>query len=207
MTKQATDPAIIKLPAVRLSFPHLFQAHSMEEGQEKKFSATFLLDDKEHGKLLDQIETTIKRLALDEFKKATSFKSCLRDGNEKLELEGYGDGKWFIPAARKTRPTVVRVAVALDGGIDYPPVSEDEGLIYAGCYVNATVRLWVQNNKWGKRVNAELRVVQFLRDGDSFGAGKVDVESDLQGFATDSGDGGSRRSGRGGKAAPGMEDF
>lgn len=199
MTKQATDPAIIKLPAVRLSFPHLFQAHAMEEGQEKKFSATFLLDDKEHGKLLDHIETTIKRLALDEFKKATSFKSCLRDGNEKLELEGYGDGKWFIPAARKTRPAVV--------DRDMNPLTEEDGKIYAGCYVNASIRLWVQNNKWGKRVNAELRAIQFLKDGESFGAGKVNVEDEFEPVTDEAGDGGSRRSGRGGKSAPGMEDF
>lgn len=207
MTTKATDPAIVKLPGVRLSFPHLFQAHSMEEGQEKKFSATFLLDDKEHGPLLDQIEKLIDRLALDEFKKKTSFKSCLRDGNEKLELEGYGDGKFFIPASRKTRPAVVRLKLNEHGEKEYIDISEEEGLIYAGCYVNAVIRLWVQNNKWGKRVNAELRVVQFLKDGESFGSGRVKPEEDLEGMP-DGGDEStsSRRSGRG-KAPTSAEDY
>lgn len=177
MTKQTNDPAIVKLPAVRLSFPHLFKPHAMEEGQEPKYSATFLLDNEEHGKLIDQIEALIDRLALDEFKKKISFKRCLRDGNEKLELEGYGDGKFFIPAARKTRPAVV--------DRDLTPLTEEDGKIYAGCYVNATIRLWVQDNNWGKRVNAELRAVQFLKDGESFGAGPVKVEDEFDALPED----------------------
>jgi hypothetical protein len=199
MTTPAKDPAIIKLPNVRLSFPHLFKPHAMEEGQEPKFSATFLLDVEEHGKLLDHIDATIDRLALDEFKKKISFKRCLRDGNEKLELEGYGDGKFFIPASRKTRPAVV------DGQLN--PIAEEDGKIYAGCYVNATIRLWVQNNKWGKRVNAELRAVQFLKDGESFGAGVVNVEDEFE-PVTEGGDEApaSRRSSRG-KTSTDPNDF
>jgi len=200
MTTKATDPAIIKLPNVRLSFPHLFKPHAMEEGQEPKFSATFLLDTEEHGKLLDHIDAMIDRLALDEFKKKISFKRCLRGGNEKLELEGYGDGKFFIPASRKTRPAVV--------DHDLNPITEEDGKVYAGCYVNATIRLWVQNNKWGKRVNAELRAVQFLKDGESFGAGKVNVEDEFDAISGDGDEASttSRRSNRG-KAPTSTDDY
>lgn len=171
-TPQANDPAIIKLDNVRLSFPHLFEPHSMEEGQEKKYGATFILDNEQHGKLLDHIEAAIDRIALDFWKKKMHFKSCLRDGNEKAEMDGYGDGIMFISAARKTRPAVVDRQVN--------PVTEEDGIIYAGCYVNATIRLWVQDNKWGKRVNAELRAVQFVKDGESFGAGPVDAENEFE---------------------------
>lgn len=197
---KTTDPAIVKLPAVRLSFPHLFNPHAMEEGQEKKFSATFLLDEKEHGKLLDHIDALIDRLALDEFKKKVSFKRCLRDGNEKMELEGYGDGKFFIPASRKTRPAVV--------DHELNPITEEDGKIYAGCYVNATIRLWVQNNNWGKRVNAELRAIQFLKDGESFGAGKVNVEDEFDTISGGGGDEGTgiRHLGRG-KPTTNPEDY
>ncbi len=170
------DPALIKLTNVRLSFPHLFVAHSMEEGQEKKYGASFIMDNEKHGELLDLIEDTIERLALDKWKKKTGFKSCLRDGNDKAEMDGYGDGVMFISASRKTRPAVVN----LDPSI---PLTEEDGVIYAGCYVNATIRLWVQDNKWGKRVNAELRAVQFLKDGESFGAGKVDAEDEFDNLA------------------------
>jgi len=165
------DPAVIKLANVRLSFPHLFTAHAMEEGQEAKYSAAFIMDNQQHSKLLDQIEATIDRLALDFWKKKTNFKSCLRDGNDKADMDGYGDGVMFITASRKTRPAVVDRQVN--------PVTEDDGVIYAGCYVNATIRLWVQDNKFGKRVNAELRAVQFVKDGESFGAGPVNAEDEF----------------------------
>lgn len=171
MPTNTTDPAIIRLENVRLSFPHLFTAHAMEEGQEKKYGASFILDNDKHDKLLDHMEQVIERLALDTFKKKVHYKTCLRDGNEKPNMDGYGDGVMFITASRKTRPAVVdRIR---------DPLTEEDGTIYAGCYVNATIRLWVQDNKWGKRVNAELRAVQFVKDGESFGAGPVNAEDEF----------------------------
>lgn len=198
---QETDIAIIKLEGVRLSFPHLFEAHSMEEGQEKKFGATFILDNDTHGKLLDKIESTIDRLALDHWKKKMHFKTCLRDGNEKAQMDGYGDGVMFISASRKTRPAVVDRAVS--------PIVEEDGIIYAGCFVNATIRLWVQDNKWGKRVNAELRAVQFVKDGESFGAGQVNAEDEFDAVAdkVDNGGGRPRSPGKGSSAKASMDDF
>lgn len=191
------DPAIITLTNVRLSFPHLWAPHAMEEGQEAKFSAVFLFNNEEHKTVLGKIDALIDRLALDEFKKKISFKRCLRDGNEKSELEGYGDGTSFLSASNKARPGVV------DRRLN--PLAEADGVIYAGCYVNATIRLWVQNNNWGKRVNAQLRAVQFVKDGQSFGAGKVDAQQEFE--AIDEEHGGeaqqptSGRSGRSGAPA------
>lgn len=199
MTTQTPDIAIIKLENVRLSFPHLFQPHAMEEAQEKKYGATFILDNEQHGKLLDQIEATIDRLALDHWKKKMHFKSCLRDGNEKPNMDGYGDGCMFISASRKTRPAVVDRQVN--------PVTEEDGVIYAGCYVNATVRLWVQDNKWGKRVNAELRAVQFVKDGDSFGAGPVDAENEFEAIAGEDTGSAKPRSSRSSKPSTNVDDF
>ena len=165
------DPAIVKLENVRLSFPHLFTAHAMEEGEQAKFSASFILDNEKHAKLIERIEKLVERLALDHWKKKVTFKSCLRDGNDKPDMDGYGDGVMFLNASRKTRPVVVDRQVN--------PVTEEDGVILAGCYVNATVRIWVQDNKWGKRVNAELRAVQFVKDGESFGAAPVSAESEF----------------------------
>lgn len=172
MTQKNTDPAIVKLPNVRLSFPHLFQAHAME-GSEPKFSCTLLLDNTKHAQLLDHIDALIDRLALDEFKKKVPLKhKCLHDGNEKMDIEGYGDGVSYIVASKKTRPAVV--------DRDLTPLTEADGKIYAGCYVDATIRLWVQNNKWGKGVNAELRAIRFNRDGESLGgAAPVNVENEF----------------------------
>lgn len=170
--KNTPDPAIIKLESVRLSFPHLWTAHAMEEGQEAKFGAAFIMDNTKHAKVISLIEKTVERLALDHFKKKVNFKTCLRDGNDKADKEGYGDGVMFITASSKVRRPVVDRQVN--------PVAEADGVIYAGCYVNATIRLWVQDNKWGKRVNAELRAVQFVKDGESFGAAQVNAEDEFK---------------------------
>lgn len=180
MPTNNADPAIIKLEAVRLSFPHLFTPHSMEEGGEKKFSATFILDNSTHSRLITKIETTIERMALDHFKKKihlTPRYVCLHDGNEKPEMDGYGDGVMYLVTSRKTRPVVV------DRNVN--PLTEEDGVIYAGCYVNATIRLWVMDNKWGKGVNAELRAVQFVKDGESFGAGPVNAEDEFEAVGED----------------------
>lgn len=199
----SADPAIIKLTNVRLSFPHLFEPHAMVEDQEKKYSAVFILDNNKHAELLDQIEATAERLALDEFKKKIRLTGDLiRDGNEKPDVDGYGDGVSFISASRKTRPAVVNRDPSI-------PITEADGIIYAGCYVNATVRLWVQNNKWGKRVNAELRAVQFVRDGESFGAGTVNAEDEFDAVEdNDKPASPGRRSSRSGsKPAESVDDF
>ena len=49
---------------------------------------------------------------------------------------------------------------------------ESSGKPYSGCYVNAIIECWAQDNKeFGKRINFGLKGVQFLRDGDAFSGG------------------------------------
>jgi hypothetical protein len=169
------DPNIIKLENVRLSYPCLFTPKAMEEGKEPTFSATFLLDCEKHAKLIAKIESMIERVALDEFKKKIKLSDrnkCLHDGNEYPDKEGYGDGVMFLRSSNRTRPPVVNR--------DMSPITEQDGIIYAGCYVNASVRLFAWEHKTGgKGVSASLRAIQFVKDGESFGAGKVDVESEF----------------------------
>ena len=72
---------------------------------------------------------------------------------------------------------------------DRPPVvvnknpqqtlQESDNIIYAGCYVNASVRLWIQDNKFGKRINSELLGLQFFGDGERFGEGPVDATQEF----------------------------
>jgi hypothetical protein len=175
-TDNKPDPNIIKLENVRLSFPDLFTPRAMEEGKEKTFNATFLLDNEKHAKLITKIEAAIERVALDEFKKKITLKDrnkCLHDGNESPDTEGYGDGVMFLRSKNKTRPPVVNR--------DLSPITEADGIVYPGCFVNATVRLFAWDHPTGgKGVSASLRAIQFVKDGESFGAGKVDVENEFK---------------------------
>lgn len=158
----------IKLKNVRLSFPSIFR-RAMFEGEEGKYEATFLIDkaDKKTKALLDKAIQT----AIDESKvaKISSDKRCLRDGDDS-EYDGYED-MWSLKAAATRRPTALNK--------DKTPLTEDDEVLYAGCYVNAIIDIWIQNNNWGKRVNANLYGIQFLRDGEPFGQGPVDVSDDF----------------------------
>jgi hypothetical protein len=157
----------LRLENVRLSFPDLWEAKKVGDG-EPKFSAAFLLDKKEHEDLIVQCKTIAWAAAKEHFKdkakeliakkKLTIF---LHEGSEK-DYEGYSDENMFISASSKRRPVVM--------DRDKTPLVESDGRPYAGCYVNAVVRIWVQDNQYGKRINAELMGVQFVRDGDAFGA-------------------------------------
>lgn len=76
--------------------------------------------------------------------------------------DGFED-MWYISAKAKTRPLVIDQ--------QRNPVAQTDGLIYAGCYLNVIIEIWAQDNKFGKAVRAELKGVQFVRDGDAFGGG------------------------------------
>ncbi|MDC5277565.1 DUF2815 family protein, partial [Acinetobacter baumannii] len=60
------------------------------------------------------------------------------------------------------------------------PLVQADGRPYAGCYVNAAIELWCQDNNYGKRINASLRGVQFLKDGEAFAGGGVASEDDFE---------------------------
>jgi hypothetical protein len=102
-------------------------------------------------------------------------KVCLRDGDLE-DWDGY-EGHSYVSASNSKKPSVIqnRKVKNKDGDMVWAEAEEGgERAPYSGCYVNALVRLWVQDNKHGKRINASLEIVQYLRKGEAFGAGPVD---------------------------------
>jgi hypothetical protein len=161
----------IKLNNVRLSFPALFKPKAGPDGGEPKYSATFLLDKQKHAATIKEIQLAIENLHKTELKGKHMKGTCLHDGSEKPDMDGYGPGVMYVSASEKKRiPIVDR---------DMSPLVEEDSKPYAGCYVNASIRLWVQDNQYGKRINAALVAVQFAKDGDSFGAAPVNVEEEF----------------------------
>lgn len=166
----------ILLRDVRLAFPALWKAQAPSSGGDPAFSASFIIP-KTH-KQLPEIQAAIKSLAAEKWHdKAPAIlkamqagdKLCLHDGDTKSEYEGYA-GALFISSRAKVRPTV------FDQQRD--ELSEADGKPYSGCYVNASLELWAQDNAFGKRINAQLRGVQFLRDGDAFAGGSRPAAAD-----------------------------
>jgi len=100
---------------------------------------------------------------------------ALHDGDLKAKYDGY-EGNLFINANAKEseKPTVFDQA--------RNPLTAASGKPYAGCYVNASVEFWPQKDHplGGSRINAQLRGVQFLRDGDAFAAGRPADADDFE---------------------------
>lgn len=158
----------IKMNNARLAFPVLFNAKAVNDGK-PAFSASLLLQDDDPQ--IKTIHTRLKEIACAKWgEKADAIlkgliahdKVCLHDGDFKSDYDGF-EGSMYVSARNPSRPLVI--------GRDLSPITESDGVIYGGCYVNASVELWAQDNQFGKRINATLRGVQFLRDGDAFSGG------------------------------------
>ena len=163
----------IQLKNVRLSFPSLFTRESFD-GKEGKFAATFLID-KNDTKTIDLINREIEAAIVEAKIKVPKDKICLRDGDDS-EYAGYS-GHYAIKAANNRRPVIINR--------DKAPLAAEDAIIYAGCYVNAIIDIWVQNNSYGKRVNANLYGVQFVKDGEHFGLGTIDVANEFDDIEED----------------------
>lgn len=170
--------AKINLKNVRLSFPSLFKMGTFGGESTGKYEGTFILDEDEHAATIEQIKKQIAELMKTELKsKLSADKICLKDGSD-LDRPEY-EGKFTIKASTKKRPLVI--------DRDKSPLAEEDGKPYAGCYVNAVITLWAQNNSWGKRINAQLDGVQFFKDGEPFGDSGIDVDA-FEAFGDDEGD-------------------
>lgn len=166
----------IKLTNVRLSFPELFEAKTVNGEGKPAFSASFLLDPADPQ--VKTINAAIEQVARSKWgAKADTLlklmraqdKLCLHDGDLKT-YDGYA-GNLYVSARNATRPLVIDA--------NKSPLTEQDGKPYAGCYVNASIELWPQDNQFGKRINASLGGVQFLRDGDAFAGGRPADESEF----------------------------
>lgn len=160
---------IVKLIDVRLGFPDLFEP----DAKYNKFGASFpIVPGSENAKALanavneaaktkwgvkaDGILTELKakgRVSYQERPK-TNANGEIYDGFE---------GMHHVNATNDTRPAVIDK--------DTKPLVKADGRPYSGCYADASVEVWAQDNSWGKRVNVTLRWVQFRRDGDAFSGG------------------------------------
>jgi len=161
---------------VRLAFPNLWKATAPKGGGEEAFSASFLLT-ADH-KQLPEIKKALAAVASEKWgaKSVAVYKAleaadktCLHNGDSKAEYDGF-EGNLYISSRAKIRPSV------FDG--QRSPLTEADGKPYSGCYVNASIELWAQDNSYGKRINAQLRGVQFLRDGDAFAGGGKAADAD-----------------------------
>jgi len=162
----------LKLTNVRIAFcQDLFKPGTFggDPSAKPTHSATFLIP--KNDAQVSVIERAMAEVAKEKWdKKADKVledlkkqdKVCLRDGDMKDKYDGFADC-FYIKANSPTKPGIFDKLLE--------PISEQSGIVYAGCYVNASVDIYAQDNKWGRRINASLRGVQKAKDGDAFAAG------------------------------------
>ena len=159
------------LPNVRLAFPAVFTPQTVMGEGDPSYSAVMIIDPKGQAKVIEELQAVMKTVAKEKWGakadatlKAITSKGnlCLRDGADKPDYDGF-EGMMYMSARSKQRPLVLDT--------DKTPLTEEDGKPYAGCYANVSVDIWAMDNQYGKRICAQLRGLQFVKDGEAFGGG------------------------------------
>ena len=179
---------IIYLSNVRLSFPHLVEPHSSLEGGVKKYSADFIMPQDHPGfkQFMQQYATLIQTKWSEHANQVMQLIQtdrklrCFGAGNEKIDKKTFQPysgylNMVYITANKDVPPQMIQS--------DGKPVDDTNTMayqalarkMYGGCYVNAAVKPWVQDNKHGRGIRCDLVAVQFAGDDEAFGEGAVDV--------------------------------
>jgi hypothetical protein len=166
---------------VRMAFPAIFQPQSVGDG-EPAYGAKFIVPT-DHPQVAD-IRKVIENVAGAQWNaKAPSVLKLLQADKKVAWVEGeyinkngepYDgfEGTFHISSrSAKTKPTAFDLANR--------PVTEADGLIYSGSYVDAAIEFYAQDNKWGRRINCGLRGVRFAGHGESFGGGAAASADDF----------------------------
>ena len=181
MANTSTPTGRIMLNDVRLSFaPGLFEPSvpkGSQPGTKPKYNCGIILSP-DHPQL-EAVRTKMKAVAQEKWgaKWEATYtalekqdKLALHDGDLKPNYDGYPGNFFLNPNSEESAPPTV-----IDR--DRTKLTARSGRPYAGCYVNASIEIWAQDNTFGKRINAQLRGVQFLRDGDAFSSARpADVD-------------------------------
>jgi hypothetical protein len=158
---------------VRLSYAHLFEPTSINEGEDKKYSVSILIPKKDKvtiAKIEDAIAAATQQgKAKWGGKIPAKLKLPLRDGDEDRPDDDAYVGHYFINASSKSKPGVVDK--------DLNPVLDQEE-VYSGCYARVSVNFYPFEASGNRGVAVGLNNVQKLKDGEPL-AGKSAAADDF----------------------------
>lgn len=168
----------VTTPKFRVSWPAVLEPEAFEEGGKKKYSLIAIFDpkkfDAEDKKKWREMHRIFEESWKAKFKgkKPANLKSPFRDGMEKEDWDGFGEGKIFCTLSTLQKPGLI------DRHKD--PITEQEDF-YAGCYARATVTCYAFENKGNRGVGFGLHNVQKLADGPAFSQ-RTDAEEDFDDY-------------------------
>jgi hypothetical protein len=166
------DDGCIRVDGVIASYPHLDKPWKKNEKDKEKFSITGLAPKETHDEAKKLMVEVINSLLAGAKmgKIGAEHKFCRNGDGEDGPLKPETEGMWIIKASENPdRPPKVR-----DERTKIMTPSEILKRIYAGCVINILIRPWAQNNDFGKKINANLIAVQFVRDGTRIGEAAID---------------------------------
>ena len=164
---------IVKLQNVRISFPNLFEAKAVNGEGEPRFSAVFVIEPGSANAktLANALDTVAKEkwgakgpgtLADLKAKGRVCYQERAKTNASGEVYDGF-EGMHHVSAGNTARVPII--------DRDTTPLTPQDGRPYGGCYVDASIEVWAQDNSWGKRINGKLRWVQFRADGEAFSGG------------------------------------
>jgi hypothetical protein len=175
---------IIMLKNLMLAFPALAEPQSFGEG-EPAYGAKFpiqpnsaqqkLLDDammaeaKEAWK--DKAESVLEMLKEDG--KVAFTKKVYRSKKTGEPYQGFEGAHYLSTRNAKTQPSVFN-----EYGDALTSKGDIERQAFSGAIVNASVEVWAQDNKWGRRINCTLRGIMLTGEGSNIGGGSAPAGAD-----------------------------
>lgn len=171
---------LTQLNNLRLAFPNVFKPSARTQGETPYYSALFPVEPgSANDKLIRaNIEKVVKekfgakaekRLAAIAAKGDVFYKDGPKMNKDGDPYDGF-EGMNHFRASNRNRLVVV--------DRKGQPISEDDGVIYAGCIVNVQIDIWVQDNQFATRVNGKLLAIQYVKDAEPFGGGvRVGVDT------------------------------
>ncbi len=175
---------VLRTPKFRVSFPSVFEKSGPPgvDPKKLKYSVVMLFtpaeiekDPKKYAnpetqkELWDSMLASAKQCALDKWanKIPQGLMSPFRNGTEKEQYDGYGEGVIFMNSKTEQRPGVVDANVVR--------IIDPEDL-YAGCYAQADVNPYAWSYMGKNGISFGLKNVQKIAEGEPIGGG-VSAES------------------------------
>lgn len=163
---------VIRTPKFRVSFPSVFEKSGPPgtDAKKLKYSVVMLFNLVEIEKnpaqkaLWDAMLNAAKACAVDKWhdKMPQGLVSPFRNGTEKEQYDGYGEGVIFLTAKTERRPGIV------DQNVNRIIDPED---FYAGCYAHADINPYAWSYMGKNGIGFGLQNVQKIADGERIGGG------------------------------------
>lgn len=172
------------LKGITLAFPALAEPQAFGEGEpaygakfpitingehQKAIEAAMLAEAKEAWK--DKADSVLSMLTDDG--KVAFVKKVYKSKKTGEPYQGFEGAHYLSARNAKTQPTVFN-----EYGDELKTKGDIERHAFSGAVVNASVEIWAQDNKWGRRINCSLRGVMLTGEGENVGGGSPPASAD-----------------------------